>query len=191
MVRMEFSPEDILLDFQRSLFFLKILLFVLAAPIVGIVLYYIVISASMIVDRQRNEIAIIKSRGGSNLQVLGIYLSEGSLLGILAVVVGPLLGVVLAQFIGRTYTFLVFADRELLPINLTTETYQYAALAVGLSILAMLLPAISAARFSIVTYKQDVARTSRRAVCNGSSSTSSSPALRATAITCCGSSARW
>ena len=58
----------------------------------------------------------------------------------------------------------MFADRELLPINLTTETYQYAALAVGLSILAMLLPAISAARFSIVTYKQDVARTSRRAV---------------------------
>lgn len=163
-VRMEFSPEDILLDFQRSLFFLKILLFVLAAPIVGIVLYYIVISASMIVDRQRNEIAIIKSRGGSNLQVLGIYLSEGGLLGILAVVVGPLLGVVLAQFIGRTYTFLVFADRELLPITLNTQTYQFAGLAVGLSILAMLLPAIAAARFSIVTYKQDVARTSRRAV---------------------------
>ncbi|MAG35974.1 MAG: hypothetical protein CL878_07000 [Dehalococcoidia bacterium] len=161
-VRMEFSPEEILLDFQRSLFFLKILLFVLAAPIVGIVLYYIVISASMIVDRQRNEIAIIKSRGGSNLQVLGIYLSEGGLLGIMAVVGGPLLGTVLAQFIGRTYTFLVFADRELLPIHLTTQTYQFAALAVALSILAMLLPAISAARFSIVTYKQDIARTSRR-----------------------------
>ena len=54
-VRMEISPEGLLQDYEVKLFFLKILLFVLSAPIIAIVLYYITISAGMIVDRQRNR----------------------------------------------------------------------------------------------------------------------------------------
>jgi len=160
-VRMEISPESLLQDYSIKLFFLKILLFVLSAPIVCIVLYYITISAGMIIDRQRNEIAILKSRGASTQQVVGVYLAEGGLLGSLALIVGPLLGMVVAQFIGRTYTFLVFSNRELLPVHITAQTMQFALAAVGLSIGAMVLPAVGAARHSIVTYKQEVARNSR------------------------------
>lgn len=160
-VRMEISPESLLRDYEVKLFFLKILLFVLSAPIIGIVLYYITISAGMIIDRQRNEIAVLKSRGASMWQVVGVYLTEGSLFGLLALVVGPLLGMVVAQFIGRTYTFLVFSNRELLPVHVTAQTLQFAFLAVGLSVGAMLVPAVGAARHSIVTYKQEVARQTR------------------------------
>ncbi len=160
-VRMEISPEALLRDYEVKLFFLKILLFVLSAPIIGIVLYYITISAGMIIDRQRNEIAVLKSRGASMWQVIGVYLAEGSLFGILALVVGPILGMVVAQFIGRTYTFLVFSNRELLPVHITAQTMQFAGLAVGLSVGAMLVPAVGAARHSIVTYKQEVARQTR------------------------------
>ncbi|MGH2368139.1 MAG: ABC transporter permease, partial [Chloroflexota bacterium] len=160
-VRMEISPEALLLDYEIKLFFLKILLFVLSAPIIGIVLYYITISSGMIIDRQRNEIAILKSRGASIGQVVGVYLTEGSLFGLMALVVGPLLGMVVAQFIGRTYTFLVFSSRELLPVHITGQTMEFALLAVGLSVGAMLVPAVGAARHSIVTYKQEVARSTR------------------------------
>lgn len=160
-VRMEISPETLLRDYEVKLFFLKILLFVLSAPIICIVLYYITISVGMIIDRQRNEIAILKSRGASMTQVVGIYLTEGTLFGALALVAGPLLGMVVAQFIGRTYTFLVFSNRELLPVHVTWQTMQFALLAVGLSMGAMLLPAVGAARHSIVTYKQEVARATR------------------------------
>lgn len=160
-IRMEISPESLLQDYAVKLFFLKILLFVLSAPIICIVLYYITISVGMIIDRQRNEIAILKSRGASMGQVIGIYLTEGSIFGAMALVVGPLLGMVVAQFIGRTYTFLVFSNRELLPVHLTAQTMQFALMAVGLSIGAMTLPAIGAARHSIVTYKQEVARSNR------------------------------
>lgn len=160
-VRMEISPESLLRDYEVKLFFLKILLFVLSAPIICIVLYYITISAGMIIDRQRNEIAILKSRGASMGQVVGVYLTEGSLLGGMALVVGPLLGIVMAQFIGRTYTFLVFSNRGLLPVHVTGQTLQFAFLAVVLSIGAMLVPAVGAARHSIVTYKQEVARSTK------------------------------
>ncbi len=160
-VRMEISPEGLLQDYSVKLFFLKILLFVLSAPIICIVLYYITISAGMIVDRQRNEIAILKSRGASMGQVVGVYLTEGVLLGSFALIVGPLLGMVVAQFIGRTYTFLVFSNRALLPVHITTQTMQFAVGAVALSIGAMVLPAVGAARHSIVSYKQEVARNTR------------------------------
>ncbi len=160
-VRMEISPEGLLQDYEVKLFFLKILLFVLSAPIIAIVLYYITISAGMIVDRQRNEIAILKSRGASMGQVMGVYATEGSIFGLLALVVGPILGIIVAQFIGRTYTFLVFSNRELLPVHITGQTLQFAVLAVGLSMCAMMVPAWGAARHSIVTYKQEVARQTR------------------------------
>jgi putative ABC transport system permease protein len=38
---------------------------------------------------------------------------------------------------------------------------QYSTMAVGLAVLATLFPAIGAARHSIISYKQDVARSSR------------------------------
>ncbi len=160
-VRMEISPESLLKDYEIKLFFLKILLFVLSAPIICIVLYYITIAAGMIVDRQRNEIAILKSRGASVAQVVGVYQTEGGFLGVLALVVGPLLGMGVAQFIGKTYTFLVFSNREALPVHITGQTMQFALAAVGMSIGAMVLPAVGAARHSIVTYKQEVARSTR------------------------------
>ncbi len=91
----------------------------------------------------------------------GGVLAEGSIFGVAALVVGPILGMLVAQFIGRTYTFLVFSSRETLPVHITAQTLQFALLAVGLSVGAMVVPAIGASRHSIVTYKQEVARSTR------------------------------
>ena len=159
---LEESPEDTFSDFNRQLFFLKLLLFILSAPIVAIVLYYISLSAGMVVDRQRNEIAILKSRGVGTWQIVGVYVLEGLLVGTVAMVIGPVLATQLAQVIGKTYTFLVFTDREALPLELNIEHYRFAAAAVVLSIAATLGPAFGAARQSIVTHKQDVSRVTRR-----------------------------
>ncbi|SVE56053.1 uncharacterized protein METZ01_LOCUS508907, partial [marine metagenome] len=156
--KLEVSPEETFYQFDTKLFFLKILLFILSAPIVAIVLYYISLSAGMVIDRQRNEIAILKSRGVGTWQIVGIYVLEGMLVGAIAMIIGPILATHLAQIIGKTYTFLVFTDREDLPITLNTQHYLFAAGAVALSIAATLGPAINAARRSIVTFKQDVSR---------------------------------
>ena len=159
--KLEVSPEETFFKFDQKLFFLKLLLFILSAPVIAIVLYYISLSAGMVVDRQRNEIAILKSRGVGTWQIVGVYIMEGLLVGAVAMVVGPFLATQVAQIIGKTYTFLVFTNREDLPIELTMQHYLFAAGAVALSIAATLGPAIGAARQSIVTYKQDVSRATR------------------------------
>ncbi len=147
-------------EFQDRAFILNLLLFVLSVPMIVVVLYYITTSIGMIIDRQRNEIALLKSRGASTFQIVGIYLTEGLLLGAIALVLGPLIGMGVAELIGDSYGFLLFAQRPPLPLWLDDETIRYAVGAVALSVLASLLPAIGAARHSIVSYKQEIARSS-------------------------------
>lgn len=148
-------------EFQTRAFLLNLLLFVLSVPMIVVVLYYIATSIGMIIDRQRNEIALLKSRGASTLQIIGIYTTEGIMMGALAMIIGPLIGMGVAELIGDSYGFLMFAQRPPLPLWLDEQTLQYAAGAVVLSILASLLPAVGAARHTIVSYKQEVARSSQ------------------------------
>ncbi|MCL4545198.1 MAG: FtsX-like permease family protein [Chloroflexi bacterium] len=161
-ITLDISPVKVLEQFETDSYFLKILLFALSVPTLAIVLYYILLASTMLIDRQRNEIAVLKSRGASNIQVLGIYVVEGGFFGAVALVLGPLIGGLVAQFIGFTYTFLVFVNRGLLPVRLSSDTYRYALAAVGLSFFAMLLPAAAAARYTIIGYKAEVARSSRK-----------------------------
>ena len=159
--KLDISPQKTLETYERKAFFLKILLFVLSVPVVVVVLYYIVNSASLVVDRQRAEVASLKSRGASDLQVVGVYLVEGLLVVAAALVLGPLLGILVAQLIGSAYGFLLFAQRPPLPIHPSDQIVQFALGAVVLSLLASLIPAYGAARHTIVTYKQEVARSIR------------------------------
>lgn len=153
--------ETLLRGYLWKTFVLKILLYVFSVPVVFIILYYVVLSSSMMVDRQGSEIAVLKSRGTSNWQLIGIYLLEGLLLGAVALAIGPLLGMFVAQLIGKTYTFLSFVNRNPLPVTLTPSIYRYAIVSVGLFVIASLLPAMSTARHSVVTYQREISRVRR------------------------------
>ncbi len=159
--KIDLGPTDTLEEFSRRQFFLRILLFALSVPLLGVVLYYIAISLGMVIERQRAEIAVFKSRGASTIQIVFLYFLEGLINGGVALLIGPLVGAGIAQVIGKTYGFLQFADRPPLPVTFTEQTFRYALLAAGLSLLASLAPAIGAARHTIISYKQDVARSTR------------------------------
>jgi putative ABC transport system permease protein len=159
--RLEVSPDKYLMVYDEKSFYLRLLLYSLSVPIIGMVLYYLVVSSNLVIDRQRNEIAVLKSRGASTLQIIGIYLIEGLVIGGIALILGPLLGSFLAQVIGAAYGFLLFVDRSPLQVSMTGQVWTYALIAVGVAIVATLLPAVGAARHSIVSYKSEVARASR------------------------------
>ena len=147
-------------EFQDRAFLLNLLLFVLSVPMIVVVLYYIATSVGLIIDRQRNEIALLKSRGASTIQIIAIYLTEGVIMGAFALIIGPIIGLGVAELIGDSYGFLLFAQRPPLPLWVDSETIQYAVGAVVISVLASLIPAVGAARHSIVSYKQQIARSS-------------------------------
>jgi putative ABC transport system permease protein len=162
--RLVYSPQRLLARFHQQASVMKVLMYVFSIPIFLVVLYYISISSHLVVERQSAEIAILKSRGTGTLQVLGIYVAEGLVVGALALGLGPFLGMLLAFLIGKTYTFLSFSAPASLNVNLSSSTYRYALAGIGLYLAASLLPALGAARHSIVSYQQEATRARRRPI---------------------------
>lgn len=150
--------DKLLAEYQRNDFFLTAMLIVLGAPVIGIALYYIIMSSAMIVEAQRGEIALLKSRGAGNWQVSGLFLAQGLVLSGAAMFLGPFAGLPLAQLIGRATTFLSFTHPRALPVHLRPAIFGYALAAGVLALMGMLWPALKASRETIVTYRREAAR---------------------------------
>ena len=73
--------------------------------------FYLFMVSQLNVDRERNEIAVFKSRGASSWQIFGMYAAESGILGIVTLVVAPFIGLVLCQFLGVSNGFLEFVNR--------------------------------------------------------------------------------
>ena len=159
---LDVSPADAMMSFVESSRLLTILLYVFAIPIIGLILYFIILTSRLVVQRQRNEIAVLRSRGTSAMQIIALYLVEGLILGVIAIGLGPLLGWVVAQVMGKARSFLLFVPSQALVIEISQQSLRGGLAAVVVSLIASLLPALGAAGHTIVTYKQDVARSLQR-----------------------------
>ncbi len=160
--KLEVSPADALGRHQAVVQRLTLTLTIFSIPILGLIGYFVILVAGLIVQRQSNEIAVLRSRGTSHIQVLLIYLLESTLLGIVALGIGLVLGQVAALFMTWTRSFLDLTPRENLPIGLTTEAWQRGVQMLWIVLLASLIPAFGAARYTIISYKNERARAMRR-----------------------------
>lgn len=158
---LEFSPLAALSRYQRAASAQAVLLLLFGIPILGLILYFIVLIADSAVKRQQTEISILKSRGASSMQVLLVYLLQGLTLGLVALVIGPWVGQVLAGAIGSTYHFLAFRSGPPLQVAITDSSLRYGLAALGLAMVATLLPAFEAARLTIVAAKRESGRAQR------------------------------
>jgi len=155
------SPVEALKAYRQGVPGLTFLLFAFSVPILGLLLAFIGLVVGLYVAGQRNQIAVLRSRGATKWQVVGIAALEGLLLGALALLVGSPLGVLIAWLIGRARSFLNFTAPPELRVGLTGQTLAVGVVAVGLALVAQLLPTWSAAGHTIVTYKREQARTLR------------------------------
>ena len=159
--KLDISPYDALRDYQQSARVLNILLFAFSIPIIGLLLAFISLVVGLSVARQRNEIAVLRSRGATAIQIVAIAALEAGLLAGFALIVGATISTRVAEAIGATKSFLNFTLDPNLRINLTGTALQFGALALGVTILAQVLPSLGASRHTIISYKQELARTVR------------------------------
>ena len=153
---------DVIEEYQEKLFFTRLPLFALMLLIVGIALYYLVLVATMLVERQAGEIALLKSRGAGLGQIMTVYLVEGLALTVFAVVLGPLVASGVIRLLGPTPPFSDLSQGELLTVTLTGEAFGMAALGTVLALAALLWPAYRASGASMVHYKQSLARPAKQ-----------------------------
>jgi len=126
--------------------------------VVGIVLYYLVMVATMLQERQVGEIALLRSRGASIYQIVGMAAIEGFFICGMAVVLGPLLAVGGIAVLGLTPPFQDLSNGDLLRVPLTKMAFIMAGIGAGLAFIALLWPAYQAARKTMVDYKTTLAR---------------------------------
>jgi len=147
--------------YQHRLLYTRILLFLLVAQVVGIVFYYLVMIASMLIEQQSGEIALLRSRGASTGQIFTISFMEGLIISVFGGAVGPFLGAFVFSLLGKTTPFFPLTGGEFLPIRFSGSVFLLAAGAAALCLIALLVPAIQAARRGVVHQRQHLTRPPR------------------------------
>ncbi|MBS4195556.1 ABC transporter permease [Lederbergia citri] len=153
-----FPIKNILKSYENKGMQMTTMLWSLNVPVLIMLAIYLFMISRLIIERQLNEIAVFTSRGASRWQILGIYFIEIAILGALALLIGPLIGLQLCKLLGASNGFLEFIQRSALPVKLSVKSYIYALLAVLASIIMIMIPVYSASGKSIVSHKQQSAR---------------------------------
>lgn len=154
-----FSPlGNVLSEYGRARQYQQAPLGILLFQLTAVAVFYVILVSLVIVERQAEEVALLRSRGATVAHVVAIYLAEGLLLGIPAVTIAPLLAAAGTALLGLTPTFQPVNNGDLLPVTIPPEAYLYAAAGVAISVVALLIPAAWAARSSAVVRRRELAR---------------------------------
>ncbi|MBE6955078.1 MAG: ABC transporter permease [Ruminococcaceae bacterium] len=133
---------------------LNVLLWLLLVPILVMLALFLFMVSRQILEQEKNTIAVLKSRGASRTQVVGIYAAESFILCIVCGVVGIPWGLLLCRVIGASNGFLNLVSRTALPLRLVPDVFYYVAAAAALSVLMMTVPAVLYSRETIVSHKR-------------------------------------
>lgn len=137
---------------------LRLLLWSMNVPVLIMLAFYLYMVANLITDRQKTEIAVLRSRGASRLQIMTSFFIEGIILSIVAIAIGPFLGLVLTRALGASNGFLEFVQRSAMEVTLVRDAYIYGLYALGIGLLMIMVPAFIATKTTIVGHKQQLAR---------------------------------
>ncbi|RTR36096.1 ABC transporter permease [Robertmurraya yapensis] len=153
-----FPAQNIITSYFDKSGQLRTMLWSLNVPLFIMLGIYLYMVTKLIIDRQRNEIAILNSRGAKRVQILLIYLIEIGLLATVAFLMGPFLGLWLCKILGATNGFLEFVQRSSLQTKLLKESFLYSFLAVIACIFMMMIPIYQASKQNIVHHKRTAFR---------------------------------
>ncbi len=149
--------------FRDRLAVIKMPAVVLTLLVVALILFFVSLMANLLIERQTDVIALLRSRGASRRQVFAAFLAQGVVLGLFALIAGPPLALLATNLLG--HQFLTLANRNAL--NIITNAPMQAALSAGwvalgavvAAVLAVLLSIWFAAQRDVLVMRRAAART--------------------------------
>jgi putative ABC transport system permease protein len=155
-------------DIEQQQSLLALPLYVVAAQIVGLALLFVAAMAGLLIEGQSSDIATLKSRGMSGMQILGIYVTQGTILGVLAAIAGPFLAAVLAlslvqRFLPGATTAIAgvgaaYFGKIASPAAAIWPAIAGAVLGVG----TIAFASLNAARLEVLAFRREQARPTRQ-----------------------------
>lgn len=138
----------------------KILIMLMLMIIVAIAAFNIISSLVLMVADKRSDIAVLRTLGMTARQVMAIFVVQGSAVGLAGIVLGVILGVLGAFYVGDIVSFLeslfgqkifdpgVYYISELPSHWMLSDTLIVVGVAIVMSVLATFPPALRAARIA-------------------------------------------
>jgi lipoprotein-releasing system permease protein len=83
-------------NFFRSIQLTKSIIFIILLLVVAVAAFNIVSTLVMVVREKRSEIAILRTLGASQAGVLGIFIAQGGLIGIIGTAIGVTFGIIVS-----------------------------------------------------------------------------------------------
>lgn len=154
----EFGVRDMLTTYSAREKQLTLTLWVLQVPLMIMLAFYLFMVSQLIVENEKNEIAILRSRGSSKSQIFISYLIQSTILSSISMVLGPFLGLGICKVLGASNGFLDFVSRTALPVSFRTEAVVYAIVAGIFSTIMMMIPVVQASKTTIINLKQEKGR---------------------------------
>ena len=136
----------------------------LATLLVGIVtlaIVYVVLVGSLATEQQSAEMAVLRSRGGSGLQVWGGHIAQACILAIPGAILGAILGALLVLLLRETSLFRRLGGQEAFRLYWNLQSSLPALVILLLVLAGVILAGRPALAQSLVTLRQDRARPPR------------------------------
>ena len=156
--RQSTALDNALREYDRRLFFSKLPMFVVLILIAVVVLYYVATLSSLAVEQRSSEVALLRSRGASSVQILAVFVLEGATIAAIAIVAGPPLAAFSISVLGFTPAFSDLTDGARLAVYISRGAYALSALGGVLSFVALIVPAVQASRIGVTRQRQLSAR---------------------------------
>ena len=150
--------SSVLIDYKGDARTIGIIIWVLELPILVLLLAFIYMVSSQILEMEDGEIAMLKSRGTSTKQVLGIYLGQSAILSVIAIVIGIPIGYLLCKLAASTDSFLQFGFKDTHFYGVDPWMIIYSLAAAVIAILFVTLPVFKYAKNSIVEQKSRIGK---------------------------------
>ncbi len=147
--------------YDRRAFFSRLPMLVVMIMVAVVVLYYVVTLSALLMERQRGEIALLRSRGAGTGHLVSIFALEGFMVAGVGTVAGPLVAAAAVELAGQTPLFSGLSAEGGLDVGISAAAYGLSALGGLFSFVALMIPAIQAARVSVTGHRRQSARPER------------------------------
>lgn len=161
-ISLSVSPEDALRRHQRAVTLQTNLLLASGLPVIALVLFFSGFISTVAARRRAGEVAMLRSRGYGIDHVLVLSTIQSLILGGVSLMLGLLLGRLVAGLLGNTRSFLSFTTGAPLPVRITPASVRTGLAVSILALLLCVLPDFKAAKLTAVIFWQRAARMTGR-----------------------------
>jgi len=127
---------------------------VMLLPVLVLLISFILMVCKQILDMERDEISVYKSRGADRRQILGIYALQSLCYCAAGLVVGVPLGALLCKLLGASSSFMEFKNTMPLSLRMDAEVLLCGVLAALVCFGAMTLPVLRYSKTDILEQKR-------------------------------------